>query len=69
MEIGIAKVKVKENNINFTYIDECSVIEAIDKFLQKYYSLDVIQNIKDNSGFTIELIYFQFYARKDTMEN
>jgi hypothetical protein len=64
MEIGIAKVKVKENNINFTYIDECSVIKAIDKFLQEYYSLNVIQNIKDNSGFTIELIYFSILCSK-----
>jgi hypothetical protein len=45
MEIGIAKIKVKENNISFTYIDEYSVIEAIDKFLQHYYSLDVIHSM------------------------
>jgi hypothetical protein len=69
MDIGIAKIKLKENNISFTYIDECSVIEAIDKFLQQYYSLDVIhsyviQNIKDNSGFTIELIYFSILCSR-----
>jgi hypothetical protein len=64
MEIGIAKIQMDDYNIpSFKYIDEFSVIEAIDKFLQQYYSLRlirsyIIQYNKDNSGLTIEMIYF-----------
>jgi hypothetical protein len=37
MEIGIAKIKLEGNNISFTKIDECAVIEAIDKFLEQHH--------------------------------
>jgi hypothetical protein len=64
LEIGIAKIRMNDCKIpSFKFIDEFSVIEAIDKFLQQYYSLRlirsyIIQYNKDNSGFTIEMIYF-----------
>jgi hypothetical protein len=63
MKIGITKMTFKDGEFYFQAIREFAIIEAVDKFLQTYACLKLINSHvsefnMNSSGFAIESIYF-----------